>query len=136
MHNRFNLNEEEKKHIRTLHGMQVINELDGPTPEKVEELKTLLHEWIDWIREDEQLTVEAEGVCTAGLKNLNQFTTKFTRWGELVDLATEIRNSIKWDISPIEVAALGDYLCTAFAQKYNGDWNIIDPKFPEFGFDK
>ena len=139
------ISEQEKNRIRALHKQySIINEQGVAAKmakgiKKVlgsssgETLKTLLHEWIDWIRKNEPTAVAMMGGCD-GTNEEGLFppklTTKFPKWEKLKDAALAVLPSKK-GILPDTFA---QYLCTAFNKKYNGDWDIIDPKFPEFKF--
>ena len=135
------ISEQEKNRIRALHKQYSINEQGiakkvAKGIKKVisgETLKTLLHEWIDWIRKNEPTAIDMMGGCTGSMGGKvfpPRLTTKFPKWEQLVKLALPVLPSKK-GILPNTFAS---YLCTALNKKYNGDWDIIDPKFPEFKF--
>ena len=131
------ISEQEKNRIRGLHKQySIINEQTVVSKESEGTLKTLLHEWIDWLKSSTgaQEARAAMNGCTgnhpSGFKFPPSLTTKFPKWKKLKDAALAVLPSKK-GILPNTFA---DYLCTALNSKYNGDWDIIDPKFPEFNF--
>ena len=121
------ISEQEKNRIRGLHkNASVIKEQASEGT-----LKTLLHEWIDWIKSSKgaQEAIALMNGCKGGMAG-KQFPPQeiagFPKWEQLVKLGNAL-GSVSDD-------TLADYLCTALKPEYNGDWDIIDPKFPEFKF--
>ena len=110
-----------------------------------ETLKTLLHEWEDWLVKTRgggmTLAVMAfnNSIDCSEMKAEDNMVVPpelstdslFSKWVELENLALTVVSSEK------ELPNLfARYLCTALNSDGHGrgDWNDIDPKFPEFGF--
>jgi hypothetical protein len=98
-----------------------------------ETLKTLLHEWVDWLVETRGggMTIAGMGGCEeSNMVVPPKLSTRFPKWVELENLALAV-------LSSEELPNLfARYLCTALNSDGHGrgDWNIIDSKFPEFRF--
>ena len=129
--------------------MGTLNEQEKSSDVSTEELKTLLHDWTTGIIESTD-GIDAFYACRWGKMDntiAKRLLSTFSRAKELEEALTlneELMKKIKteylggrWGQTSEEevwLRALATYLCTANNGDYDGDWNIIDPKFPEFGF--
>ena len=94
-----------------------------------ETLKTLLHEWVDWLVETRGggMTLAAMNYCEEdNMVVPPKLSTRFSKWVELENLALTVVSSEK---------ELPNLFASLNSDGHGrGDWNDIDPKFPEFGF--
>jgi len=99
-----------------------------------ETLKTLLHEWVDWLLDTRGggMTLAAINYCEGDNMGVPpKLYTGFSKWVELETLALTVVSSEK-ELSNL----FARYLCVSLNSDGHGrgDWKYIDPQFPEFGF--